>query len=1162
MTASVLYIDADIDNNDSFSLSLLDYMVAEFSDVNIQRGIDENREYQSSEVTFKLTNRSSIFTLNNYSSSIWGRWGIGVKIRVNATKDAVVFNLWTGYITNLDYEYDFQIKQYVCSVTCNDLSYILDKYTEIKVPFAQNITTSEAIRRIAILIPDIYNFGTSFVSKATDPAALPASTGNAVAFHPSGKYVAIAHFTSPFVSVYPWNGTTIGAKLGNPSPALAGQGNGVAFSSDGTILGISHSNTPYFSLYAFDAVSGAIGTRFTDPTTTPTGKGLGISFSHDSKLVAISHEVSPYISVYPISVNTTAFPVTVTATNGNWSSPDNIKTDNGLDASQTFSSSNFPLICRNYSFSVPSTATISGIEIEIQAGNTWGCRVAGLQLYYGGVVVGVKKEPNAFLSANQTVVFGGPTDKWGYASTYSIVNDVGFGFSLQASGMLIDIDYVKMTVYYEDNNIKAIGLKRANPTTIPTGDGKSVSFSPSGNYLAVGHNTSPYLSVYNWNKNVFGTKITNPVTALGSAALGVAWSQREDYIGVSLLSSPYITIYNWTGTAFGTKLADPSTLPPGQGNSISFSLDNKQVAIGTVANTSVLMYYYNNKEIGQKITNGLTYSSSDTNGITFDTSTGALAIASSGSPYLLVYKGNSLLSLESGDQIIPYFVDPDAGSVWEIIKKIAYHELNGFLYISGSGQLTFKKRSSNLYSTPTYSVGPDYANDTSPYEAEYELRAEDRKTRYKLNTKSYVIGQDGLLVYVETKGSAKSDSIEIAPYGVYETTIKYNINQVYKTEPLLVDVDYTFASTINGTNNQNNAAIIDFYDLGTEGNLYIFNNSAAIIYMTKFQIRGTPLSLPLNDKFTEYNEPLIVNTTTIWGTGQTEEELLYLPDSKVVTGFSIGNFKTSRYTNPKLNLSYNWNSSISTENTKNSFLVQTELFQTFRYADKTTSDGMNIDYPLRIVGINHQLNIGELIQTTLTTLPFWTNRNVDKVAWDYFKRGNSSSLGNSPSGHVWSSGLSILSNKAQGSAGIFTIEIATLELTTAKQVVEVIAGEIVGSGGTAKGGVVFRYQDSSNYWALYVGDIIGTTFVYLDKVIAGATTHVATLTPYTLGSGVNGLRVMCYDNYIKAYVGYRELYSGTDSFLNTATKVGLLSQNSASSGGTQNDFTNFYAQGL
>ena len=70
-----------------------------------------------------------------------------------------------------------------------------------------------------------------FGSKYANPTTLPASTGNGVAFDPSGGSVVIAHATSPFVSAYPWSSAGFGSKYANPAILPGGTGTSVAFTA-------------------------------------------------------------------------------------------------------------------------------------------------------------------------------------------------------------------------------------------------------------------------------------------------------------------------------------------------------------------------------------------------------------------------------------------------------------------------------------------------------------------------------------------------------------------------------------------------------------------------------------------------------------------------------------------------------------------------------------------------------------------------------------------------------------------------------------------------------------------------------------------------------------------------------------------------------------------
>jgi len=73
--------------------------------------------------------------------------------------------------------------------------------------------------------------GSGFGTKYADPGTLPTGNGTGVAFSPSGADIAVAHSTSPFISVYPWSGSGFGTKYANPGTLPTSTGNGVAFNS-------------------------------------------------------------------------------------------------------------------------------------------------------------------------------------------------------------------------------------------------------------------------------------------------------------------------------------------------------------------------------------------------------------------------------------------------------------------------------------------------------------------------------------------------------------------------------------------------------------------------------------------------------------------------------------------------------------------------------------------------------------------------------------------------------------------------------------------------------------------------------------------------------------------------------------------------------------------
>lgn len=91
---------------------------------------------------------------------------------------------------------------------------------------------------------------------------------------PFGKYLVVAHATTPFVTTY---GADVDdfTKLANPSVLPAGQGNGVSFSQDGTYMAVSHNAPPYITIYKRE---GDTFTKLANPSVLPTGNGNGVAF--------------------------------------------------------------------------------------------------------------------------------------------------------------------------------------------------------------------------------------------------------------------------------------------------------------------------------------------------------------------------------------------------------------------------------------------------------------------------------------------------------------------------------------------------------------------------------------------------------------------------------------------------------------------------------------------------------------------------------------------------------------------------------------------------------------------------------------------------------------------------------------------------------------------
>ena len=298
-----------------------------------------------------------------------------------------------------------------------------------------------------------------FGVKFPNPATLPADSGYSASFSPDGTALAVAHTTTPFVTAYPWSSAGFGIKFADPATLPASAGRGVAFSPLGTEIVVAHNNTPFVTAYPWS--SAGFGVKFADPATLPTGAGQSAAFTPGGTDIAIGHDTTPFVTAYAWS--STGF-------GAKYTNPATLPTGRGVGVA----------------FSP------TGTELAVGHHNT------------------------PFITA----------------------------YPWSASGF---------------------GTKYTDPATLPTGTGAGVAFSPAGTELVIGHATTPFVTAYPWSSSGFGVKFTNPATLPTGGGWDVAFSPAGTELIVPHDTTPFVTAYPWSVSGFGTKFADPATTPTGQG---------------------------------------------------------------------------------------------------------------------------------------------------------------------------------------------------------------------------------------------------------------------------------------------------------------------------------------------------------------------------------------------------------------------------------------------------------------------------------------------------------------------------------------------------------------------------------------------------------------------
>lgn len=159
----------------------------------------------------------------------------------------------------------------------------------------------------------------------------------------------------------------------------------------------------------------------------------------------------------------------------------------------------------------------------------------------------------------------------------------GVSFSPSGNAIAIAIGASPCVAVYQWSRQTGFGTRYANPSTLPMGNGFSVRFSPSGNELLV---MSLGVHAYTWSSTTgFGTKYAMPSELEFYNAFDASFSPSGDALVVSTQRAPGFMGFKWSSASgFGTRYANPSTLPFGnsglfEGGGAAFSPNGNAVAL-------------------------------------------------------------------------------------------------------------------------------------------------------------------------------------------------------------------------------------------------------------------------------------------------------------------------------------------------------------------------------------------------------------------------------------------------------------------------------------------------------------------------------------------------------------------------------------------------------
>lgn len=132
------------------------------------------------------------------------------------------------------------------------------------------------------------------------------------------------------------------------------------------------------------------------------------------------------------------------------------------------------------------------------------------------------------------------------------------------------------------------------------GSGKSSQFSNNNQYLAVAHNTSPFLTIYKKGDGDSFTKLNIAAVPTGNG-IDLAFSSDDTYLAVIHNFHPFLTVYKRTGDNF-VKLNVPALTAVA--TSCSFSNDSLYLAITSSVEPYIIVYKKDSNDIFTKLYTG------------------------------------------------------------------------------------------------------------------------------------------------------------------------------------------------------------------------------------------------------------------------------------------------------------------------------------------------------------------------------------------------------------------------------------------------------------------------------------------------------------------------------------------------------------------------------
>lgn len=361
-------------------------------------------------------------------------------------------------------------------------------------------------------------------TKLTDPSTLPTGNGKGAAWSPSGEFLAVAHATSPYITIYQKFSYGL-VKLADPSSLPASTANGVSWSPNGDLLAVVHNSSPFITIYQRN---GSAFTKLSDPGTLPASHGLSVCFSPNGEFLIVGHVTTPFITIYQVTWTRLTMDSYTPAGTNNGASPPIFSGTPAVLTGKVL----YPTFTKLSNPASLPTAQVQGVAFSPNGEFLVAAHIAGGGADERTITIYQKSSLNTFTKLTDP---SGRFDSYGYCVAWSPDSQfIAYGCA--------DTPYI---IIYQRSGTTF--TKLSNPANIPSNQVNGVAWSPNGKYVACAHNDTPYITIYERSNTTF-TKLTNPSDLPAGNGNGLAFSQNGKYLAIGHDISPRVHVMQTAST--------------------------------------------------------------------------------------------------------------------------------------------------------------------------------------------------------------------------------------------------------------------------------------------------------------------------------------------------------------------------------------------------------------------------------------------------------------------------------------------------------------------------------------------------------------------------------------------------------------------------------------